>query len=169
MHELLELVGASSQRHDDVDGHVGCVHALVFHLHQRAEGTEEDQAAELVAGLASEGQLVQRPLVLLRAGDAWREPHEGVSLKSGQVISVHESLITTDEETFFISLSFHPGVKTDMFAVSSAIIDLQELLVPFMLSQSNVMKVLCVLVKNKIKHKESRTDVYCCQVVKEVD
>lgn len=71
VHELLELVGASGQRHDDVDGHVGRVHALVLHLHQRPEGTEEDQAAELAAGLASEAQLVQRPLVLLRAGDAW--------------------------------------------------------------------------------------------------
>lgn len=77
VHELLELVGASGQRHNDVDGHVGRVHALALHLHQRAEGTEEDQAAGLVAGLASEGQFVQRPLVLLRASDAWRKPHKG--------------------------------------------------------------------------------------------
>lgn len=75
VHELLELVGAAGQRHDDVDQDVARVHPLVFHLHQRPEGAEEDQAPELVAGLAPEGQLVQRPLVLLCAGDAWRGTH----------------------------------------------------------------------------------------------
>lgn len=99
VHELLELVGASGQRHDDVNGHVGRVHALALHLHQRAEGTEEDQAAELVAGLASEGQFVERPLVLLCAGDAWWKSHKG------------QSLIITDEkmsEVEFEIFSFPP-------------------------------------------------------------
>lgn len=69
MHELFELVRASGQRDDDVDGDVGCVHPLVLHLHQRPEGTEEDQAPEFITGLASEGQLIQCPFVLLCAGD----------------------------------------------------------------------------------------------------
>lgn len=70
MHELFELVRALGQRDDDVDGDAGRVHPLVFHLHQRAERTEEDQSAELAGGLPSEGQLVQRPFVLLRPHDA---------------------------------------------------------------------------------------------------
>lgn len=120
MHELLELVGASGQRHDDVDGHVGRVHALVLHLHQRAEGTEEDQAAELVAGLASEGQLVQRPLVLLRAGDAWREAQDqGVSLNR-RVVSFHQSMIKKRVKTSIFSdlLFFHPGAKTSAVGIT---------------------------------------------------
>lgn len=69
VHELFELVRASRQRHDDVDGDVAGVHPLVLHLHERAERTEEHQTPELVAGLAPEGELVQGPFVLLGAGD----------------------------------------------------------------------------------------------------
>lgn len=70
MHELLELVRAPGQGDDDVDWDVGCVHPLIFHLHQRPERPEEDQTPEVVTRLASEGQLVQCPLVLLCTGDA---------------------------------------------------------------------------------------------------
>lgn len=70
MHELLELVGSSGQRHHDVDEHVGRVHPLALHLHQRSEGPEEDQAAEFPTGIAAEGQLVHCPFVLLCARDA---------------------------------------------------------------------------------------------------
>lgn len=35
--------------------------------------------------------------------------------------------------------------KTYMFAVSSIIIEVQEVLVPFVTSQSDAMKALCVL------------------------
>lgn len=70
MHEMFELVRAPGKRHDDVDGDVGRVHLLVFHLHQRPEGPEEDEASELITRLPSEGQLVQRAFVLLCPGDA---------------------------------------------------------------------------------------------------
>lgn len=78
LHELLELVCASRQWDDDVDQDGGCVHPLIFHLHQWSKGTEEDQASELIACLSSEGQLVQRPFVLLCPSDAWqvRNGHE---------------------------------------------------------------------------------------------
>lgn len=69
VHELLELVAAPGQRDHDVDGDAGGVHALALDLHQRPEGTEEDQAAELAACLPPEDQLVHGPLVLLRAAD----------------------------------------------------------------------------------------------------
>lgn len=69
VHELFELVAASGQGHHDVDGDAGGVHTLAPDLHQRPERTEEDQAAELVAGLPPEDQLVHGPLVLLRAAD----------------------------------------------------------------------------------------------------
>lgn len=69
VHEVFELVCAFGQRDDDVDWDAGCVHPLVFHLHQRPKGAEEDQASEFITGLPSEGQLVQRPFVLLCTGD----------------------------------------------------------------------------------------------------
>lgn len=70
VHELLELVRASGQRHNDVDEYVGRVHPLAFHLQEWTEGPEEDQASEVVARLAPEGQLVQRTFVPLCASDA---------------------------------------------------------------------------------------------------
>lgn len=69
VHELFELVAASGQGDHDVDGDAGGVHPLAPDLHQRPERTEEDQAAELVAGLPPEDQLVHGPLVLLRTAD----------------------------------------------------------------------------------------------------
>lgn len=70
MHELFELVDAPGQGDHNVDGDAGGVQSLVPDLHQGPKGTEEDQAAELAAGLPPEDQLVHRPLVLLRAADA---------------------------------------------------------------------------------------------------
>ena len=71
MHELFELVRASGQWDDDVDWDVDCVHPLVFHLHQRPKWTEEDETPEFLTRLPSEGQLIQRPFVLLCTGDTW--------------------------------------------------------------------------------------------------
>lgn len=69
VHELLELVGASGQRDNDVDEDVGRVHPLVFDLYQGSKRPEERQTLEFTGRLASEGQLIQRPFVLLCASD----------------------------------------------------------------------------------------------------
>lgn len=70
LHELFELVCASRQRDDDVYQDGGCVHLVIFHLHQRSKRTEEDQASELITCLSPEGQLVQCPFVPLCPSDA---------------------------------------------------------------------------------------------------
>lgn len=84
LHELFELVRAPGQRDDDVDRDVGRVHPLVLHLHQRSKGPEQDQSSEFITRLPSEGQLVQRPFVLLCTSDAWseRQRREGVNRTS---------------------------------------------------------------------------------------
>ena len=67
MQKLFELVGASGERHDDVDGDAGGVHPLVLHFHKRAEWAEQDQLPELSALLATKRHLVQGPFVLFCA------------------------------------------------------------------------------------------------------
>lgn len=79
VHELFELVAASGQGHHDVDGDAGGVHPLAPDLHQRPERAEEDQAAELFAGLPPEDQLVHGALVLLRPADTWRYQRPSVN------------------------------------------------------------------------------------------
>lgn len=71
VHELFEFIRSSRKWDDDVNQDVGRVHPLAFHLHQGSKGPEENQAPELMSGLPSEGQLVQRSFVLLCTSDTW--------------------------------------------------------------------------------------------------
>lgn len=73
MHKLFEFVSSLGQRQHNVNGHVGRLHKLTFHFHEGAEGAEENQPAELLFLLATEGQLVQRALVLFSALYACRD------------------------------------------------------------------------------------------------
>lgn len=73
VHELFEFVGSLGQRQHNVNGHVGRLHQLTFHFHEGAEGAEENQPAKLLLLLSTEGQLVQRALVLLSACNACRD------------------------------------------------------------------------------------------------
>ncbi len=73
VHELFEFVGSLGQRQHNVNGHVGRLHLLTFHFHEGAEGAEEKQPAKLLLLLSTEGQLVQRALVLLSARYACRD------------------------------------------------------------------------------------------------
>lgn len=71
LHELPELVHPPGQRHDDVHQRAGHVQLLLLHLHDGAEGPEQDQAPELVLVVPSERELVQSAFIPLRAVDAW--------------------------------------------------------------------------------------------------
>lgn len=65
VHKLSEFVGSLGQRHHDVNGHVGRLHEFTLHFHERAEGPEENQPAELLFLFTAEGQFIQCALVLL--------------------------------------------------------------------------------------------------------
>lgn len=80
MHELFELVRAPGQWDNDVDGDIGCVNSLVFHLHEWPKRPKQNKASEFVALVSSESQLIQGSLVLLCSGDTCQSKRESSKL-----------------------------------------------------------------------------------------
>ena len=76
VHELPELVHPPGQRHDDVDQRAGHVQLFLLHLHDGAEGPEQDQAPEFVLLVPSERELVQSAFIPLCAVDACGQTRE---------------------------------------------------------------------------------------------
>lgn len=65
--ELLECLHPLGERNDNVYDDAVRVHALAPHLHQRAEGPEEDELREAPRSVACERQLIDAASVPLCA------------------------------------------------------------------------------------------------------
>lgn len=117
VHELSEFVGSLWKRHDDVDDGERRRHALVRHLHQRAEGTKQDQPPELVFPIATERQLVQRSFILLRScqtySERWRKKrHRAVTFSTPLPVTHQVCLyIYRDINTHLHSTATHVQAK----------------------------------------------------------